>query len=99
MTRIRIGNERSFNDSLCCSYIELSPRFSPTWSRRGPGRTMQLPDAKSKSYTERLLDDYEAAGGWINRKVFGLSSFPAMGYGAIAKSAIPVRLIAASSSL
>jgi hypothetical protein len=60
---------------------------------------MQLPDAKSKSYTERLLDDYEAAGGWINRKVFGLSSFPAMGYGAIAKSAIPVRLIAASSSL
>lgn len=38
----------------------------------------------SSASIEGLLQGFQAAGGWVNREVFGLCAFEDMGFGAIA---------------
>ncbi|RSH89484.1 hypothetical protein EHS25_002033 [Saitozyma podzolica] len=38
-----------------------------------------------------LIAEVEAHGGWVNRDAFGLSQFPGMGFGAVAKADLPAQ--------
>lgn len=46
--------------------------------------------SQSSCNVDALLEGFTAAGGWINKDVFGLQPFESMGYGAIALSYIQV---------
>jgi hypothetical protein len=43
-----------------------------------------------------LIAEVEAHGGWVNRDAFGLSQFPGMGFGAVAKADLSVSPLALS---
>ena len=52
---------------------------------------LKMSNTDRKQLVADFLNDFEAAGGWVNRDLLALAWFEDMGYGAVALSDIPVR--------